>query len=222
MSTSPFYKNTGKIALASKISLHFRKQMFAKFMEHMKPTAEHNVIDVGVTSDDQYQESNYFEKLYPYKNRIVCVGTEDGSYLEDKYESIKFRRIEPHQALPFKDKEFDIAFSSAVLEHVGNHEQQAAFIREIMRISKSFFITTPNRWFPVEFHTSIPFLHYLPKTIFRWVLGLFGETYWNKEENLNLLSKKELLSLFPNQTNVLLDRVSMFGIPTNLIAFGNS
>jgi len=135
MTNSPYYKDTGKIALASKISVQFRKKMFDKFMETLKPSRQHAVLDIGVTSDDSYQESNYFERFYPYKDQIVCVGTEDGSHLEKKYPGIKFFQINPHEALPFKNNEFDIAFSNAVIEHVGSWEMQRAFLLEMLKPS---------------------------------------------------------------------------------------
>lgn len=222
MNNSPYYKNTGKIALASKISVEFREKMFSKFMANMKPNAGHRVLDIGVTSDNKYQESNYFEKLYPHKDRVVCVGTEDGSYLETKYPGLKFIQIIPQKNLPFDNNEFDIAFSNAVIEHVGSRESQKAFVLEMLRVSRSFFLTTPNRWFPIEFHTAMPLLHYLPKKMYHNFLAAFGENYWNKEENLNLLSRSDLINMFPKETNFVIDNVRLFGMPTNLIAYGFS
>jgi SAM-dependent methyltransferase len=222
MNNSPYYKDTGKIPFTSKISFLLRKRMFAKFMNSMKPAVDHKILDIGVTCDDQYQESNYFEKFYPYKDRIVCIGTEDGGYLESKYPGIKFIHITPHELLPFKDNQFDIVFSNAVLEHVGNKEDQKKFIVELLRVSRSFFLTTPNRWFPVEFHTAIPLLHYLPKKIYRKTLSAVGETYWSNEKNLNLLSRKELKNLFPNDVQVTIDGARFWGMTTNLIAYGVS
>src|SRR5689334_16024060 len=124
MNDSPYYKDTGKIALASKISVRFRERIFDKFLSSMSPDPTHKVLDIGVTSDESFQESNYFERLYPYNDRIVCVGTEDGRHLEKKYLGIQFKQIRPHAPLPFKDGEFDIAFSNPVIEHVGSRESQ--------------------------------------------------------------------------------------------------
>ena len=220
MNDSPYYKDTGKIALASRISVRFREKMFAIFMANMKPDAKHTVLDIGVTSDETYQESNYFERLYPYKDKIICVGTENGRYLEAKYPGLRFIPIRPHERLPFNDKEFDIAFSNAVIEHVGNRENQRTFILEMLRVSRAFFLTTPNRWFPVEFHTAWPFIHFLPKKVYRRILAALGEAYWSKEENLNLLSRKELKALFPEEVNVIIESVRLFGLSTNLVAYG--
>jgi SAM-dependent methyltransferase len=220
MNDSPYYKDTGKVALASQLSMHVRRKMFTKFMTAIKPHENQIILDIGVTSDTKYQESNYFEKLYPYKDKIVCVGTEDGTHLETQYPGIRFVQIVPQEPLPFRDKEFDIAFCNAVIEHVGNSRQQREFVDEMLRVSSSFFLTTPNRWYPVEFHTAIPLLHFLPKKIYRRILSVLGETYWSKEDNLNLLSKKELCALFPKEANVFIDNIRLLGLSTNLVAYG--
>lgn len=188
----------------------------------MKPQPNHTILDVGVTIDDQYPESNFFEKMYPYKEKIVCVGTEDGGHLEQKYPGIKFIKVFSGSLLPFEDKNFDVAFSNAVIEHVGSVESQRAFVKEIIRVSKSFFITTPNRWFPIEFHTALPLLHWLPKKFYREVLFLLGEKYWNKEENLNLLSKREFRNLFPKDAQIVVDSIVLLGYSTNYVIYGNS
>ena len=222
MNVSPYYKDTGKVAFASQISMYIRRKMFTKFMNVIKPNENQKILDIGVTSDTKYQESNYFEKLYPYKDKIVCVGTEDGSHLETQYLGIRFVQIVPQNPLPFRNKEFDIAFCNAVIEHVGDSGKQKKFINEMLRVSKFFFLTTPNRWYPVEFHTAIPLLHFLPKKIYRKALNILGETYWSKEENLNFLSKKELRELFPKGSNIIIDDVRLLGLSTNLIAYGKS
>ena len=62
-----------------------------------------------------------------------------------------------------------------------------------MRISKkTVIITTPNRFFPIDFHTKIPFIHFLPKKIHRKLLVLMNNHFFSKEENLNLLSINDL------------------------------
>jgi hypothetical protein len=218
--SSPLYKNTGKIPLASRLSMRFREKMFMKFMAVMKPDLYAKVLDVGVTSDAGFQESNYFENMYPHKKQIVCIGTEDGSYLEEKYPGIKFLKVNPDAPLPFADKEFDIAFSNAVIEHAGNGDSQKKFVKELSRVSKAFFLTTPNRWFPVEFHTALPVLHFLPKKIHRWLLSKLGYEFWSDENNLNLLSKNQLRNLFSEESDIVIDSsIKLFGVCTNLIAY---
>jgi hypothetical protein len=101
-------------------------------MDVMQPLSNTRVLDIGVTSDSTYRESNFFEKLYPYIGQIVCLGTENGSHLEAEYKGLRFRQVKSGEPLPFGKHEFDVAFSNAVLEHVGNANQQAAFIQDLV------------------------------------------------------------------------------------------
>ncbi len=100
--------------------------------------------------------------------------------------------------MPFPDKSFDLCWSNAVLEHVGSHasrvEAQVTFLSEIARVSKSAFVTTPNRWFPAEIHTRTPFLHWLPKPMFDRYLKMRGQE-WAAGDYMDLLSVHDLRSV---------------------------
>ena len=66
-------------------------------------------------------------------------------------------------ALPFADGSFDVVFSNAVIEHVGDIDRQRLFVAEALRVGRRVFLTTPNRWFPIEVHTRLPLVHWLPE-----------------------------------------------------------
>ena len=217
-----YYQITSKLPLASRVSLHMRRRMFDTFIRCMQPTAQERILDLGVTCDERQQESNYFEQYYPHRQNLVCAGVEDASHLEQKYPGVQFIRVQPHQELPFPDRHFDVAFSNAVIEHVGSRHEQRSFVNEILRVANRFFITTPNRWFPVEMHTGLPFLHYLPPRIYRGILRRVGLSYYADEENLNLLTRRQFRALFPAGASVQVHAVSLLGWPSNLIAFGQS
>jgi Methyltransferase domain len=127
---SVYYQHSGAVPLASWVSLVARRRMFRLFMDAFQPGPETTVLDVGVTCDTSFAESNYFEQLYPYPRNIVCVGTEDGSHLMQTYPGLRYQQVRPGEPLPFADRDFDIVFSNAVLEHVGSREAQRAFVRE--------------------------------------------------------------------------------------------
>ena len=88
-------------------------------------------------------------------------------------------------ALPFEDGYVDCALANAIIEHVGDEADQARFVAEQTRVARTWVITTPNRWFPVESHTSVLFLHWLPS----WRAG--------RDEFTRLLSRGEFRRLLP-------------------------
>jgi hypothetical protein len=218
---SPYYRHSKSVPLASRLSFRVRRQIFLRFMNALAPDAATSVLDVGVTSDTRQQESNYFERFYPYPTQVTAVGTEDGSHLTGQYRGLRYQSVEPGKSLPFSTNQFDIVFSNAVLEHTGCRSSQAAFLQEMCRVGKRFFITTPNRWFPIEHHTGLPFLHFLPCAAYRAILTKTPYRYWADEAHLNILSGDALRRMLPAGVKGRVEAVRLFGLSSNLIAFGD-
>lgn len=201
--------------LASEISWHVRKKMFNEFMKEFGDA--HTILDVGATSEGAAKEANYFEELYPHKDRITAVGIEDASLLEKKYPGIKFIKIEPNKPLPFEDQSFDVVFSNAVIEHIVNENDRDFFVSELRRIGRAVFITTPNKWFPVEFHTGVPFVHWFTP-LFNWLLDAVKVSSFYSTKNLKLLSSSDLdrySSKVHEHAKVI--KINLLGINSNLI-----
>lgn len=211
--TSKFYQTIQNIPFAARLSVRARMKMFEFFMRVMTPSEASTILDVGVTCDENCPESNMLEYCYPYKNQITCVGVEDARHLERIYPGVQTLQIQPHQPLPFANKQFDITYSNAVLEHVGTRAEQAAFVRELCRVGKQVFITVPNRLFPIEHHTVLPFIHYLPNPGFRAVAKALGLVFWSKEENLNLFYPWEIATFFPKD---MLPKLVFTGVGLNV------
>jgi SAM-dependent methyltransferase len=200
-------------------ALAAREQMFAVFRTLIPFDAETTVIDIGVTPDEELADSNFFEARYPYPANVTATSVEDASRLVDRYPGLTFVRTDG-LTLPFPDRYFDVAVSWAVLEHVGDREQQRQFVSELVRVSRRFFLTTPNRWFPVELHTFLPVLHWLPQSAHQRVLRALGQDFWASTANLDLLSARELQALFPASADVSIARHRTLGWTSNLLAHG--
>jgi hypothetical protein len=113
--------------------------------------------------------------------------------------------------LPFFDQSFDVVYSNAVIEHVGDYSHQRLFADEVRRVGRSWFVTTPNFWFPIDTHTSLPFVHWLPK---RWRLAVFRSV--GRKGDLVLLTGRRFRQLFPEST---LFHLRTTILPEVLVAF---
>lgn len=118
--------------------------------------------------------------------------------------------------LPFDDGYFDIVYCSSVIEHVTvdkndawaltsgaefrqrAEKRQREFAREIRRLGKSYYVQTPNKWFPIESHTWLPLVGFLPRS---WQIKIISlsNRYWIKRTSPDwlLLTATEMRALFP-------------------------
>jgi SAM-dependent methyltransferase len=187
--------------LVDAVSLRSRRRKLRLFLEEMRPTAETTVLDVGVDEigfgADGGQSGclthNFFEELYPWRTRITATGLHNGSGFRAAYPEIEYVQSDGC-ALPFGDGGFDLYFSNAVIEHVGGADRQRAFVAEAVRVSRRVFLTTPNRLFPIEVHTRLPIVHWLPDTVAHRAYDIVRKP-WAKENHL--LGPADLRALFP-------------------------
>jgi hypothetical protein len=121
-----------------------------------------NIADIGGTEKywniipDDFLEKNYVN--------ITLVNLPGSVFVQN---NPRFNYIEADgcDLKQFADKSFHIAHSNSVIEHVGNWNRMVSFAREISRIAFSYFVQTPNFWFPIEPHFMVPFFHWMPKPI---------------------------------------------------------
>jgi hypothetical protein len=153
-----------------------------------------NLLDVGTTPIfDEF--NNVLLHSFKNRNNITSLSNLNCLVLKKKFKKVKFIKGDARR-MKFKENNFDTVYSSATIEHVGSRSSQLKFIKECYRVSrKDVFITTPNKFYPIEFHTKIPLLHFLPSAIYRKILFYLGFTFFSKEKNLNLLSAKDLKNM---------------------------
>ncbi len=186
------------------VSLRSRERKLRLLLEELRPTAETTVLDVGADElgfgeGDGCGTLNFLEELYPWPERITALGLHEGAGFRARYPRIRYVQGDAC-ALPFEDGAFDIVFSNAVIEHVGGRDRQRALVSEALRVGRSVFVTTPNRWFPIEVHTRLPLVHWLPDALSHRVYRALGKGF--ATEN-HLLSRRELVSLFPGRVRIV-------------------
>lgn len=126
------------------------------------------------------------------------------------------------RSMPFKDQSFDVVFSNSVIEHVGDWEDQKSFAQEIRRVGKSYFVQTPNYYFPVEPHFITPFIHWLPYDIGRRVIRLTIRNFFTRDvkksmelyDEVRLLKPKEMQDLFP-EAEIVFEK--LLGLPKSIL-----
>src|SRR5262245_50012011 len=191
---------------ATRVSLRSRERKLRLFLDLYRPGPETTVVDVGVTdatfgprSDGTVSSDNFFEALYPWPERITAVGHTELDRFAAAFPLVTTVRADG-RALPFEDDAFDLGFSNAVVEHVaGGREGQRRFVSELCRVAQRVFVTTPNRWFPLDPHTLLPFAHWLPRGALR-DRALRARGF---DDVLDPLGPKELAALFPYPVRVI-------------------
>jgi len=190
--------------LADSISLRSRERKLRLFLEELRPTADTTVLDVGADElgfgeGDGCATMNFFEELYPWPERITALGLHDGVGFRARYPRIPYVQGDAC-ALPFEDGAFDIVFSNAVIEHVGGRDRQRQFVSEAIRVGRRVFITTPNRRFPIEVHTRLPLVHWLPDAVSHRVYDVTGKEIGAE---VDLLTRRSFAQLFPGRVRVV-------------------
>ncbi len=190
----------------------------AAFARRMSITAATRVLDIGGTPDCW--------DLVEIRPRVTLVNMPRAG------EAMKAQWVAGDGcALPFADGAFDVVFSNSVIEHVGDLDRQRRFAAEVRRVGRTYWVQTPNRWFPVEQHLLTPLVHWLPKPwqerlVPRWNLWsvLVSATPDQRQfymehylRDVRLLGARDLRLLFPG-ARILRERFC--GWTKSLIAVG--
>ena len=188
-------KNNYFHGIIKQIIKNARQEFFVKFKNLTGYNTNNTVLDIGTTPSTDIEQNIFLENTKDNSN-ITCLSNQDCSLLKNKYPNIRDFIIGDGKKTKFLDNSFDIVHSNATIEHVGSYTNQLKFIEESVRISKKFvFIQTPNRYYPIDFHTTIPLIHWMPKKIHRRILNLIGLKFYSLEDNLNLMSKNDIIKI---------------------------
>ena len=188
---------------ASGFSRRSRERKLQLFFERLAPGPETSIVDVGVTDSGvagAYGTDNFLEASYPWPERITAVGVTALDSFAAAFPQVR-TVVADGRSLPFADREFDVAFSNAVVEHVGRRDDQIRFVHELCRVAERVFVTTPNRWFPVEVHTLLPLAHWLPRAAQPASL-----------DDIDLLGPRAFRSLFPYDVDLVVRGATLTAI----------
>lgn len=197
-----------------RITERSRRTRFELFMRVMRPGPHDRVVDVGA-GEGESRSVNFFEAWYPWPHHITAVALSDLPKFRALFPEVRLT-VGDGRALPFPTHAFEIYFSNAVLEHVGTADDQRRFIAEACRVSRRVFLSTPNRWFPIDAHTMIPFAHWLPMGMRNALYRFFKREYFASEERLRLVGLGELRRLIPPGVQMRVYPQRLFGWTSNI------
>lgn len=142
--------------------------------------------------------------------------------------------IDESGRLPFSDGFFDIVYCSSVIEHVtvpkdevwkvksGSEfrrrarQRQRRFANEIRRLGRQYYVQTPYRHFPLESHSWLPFVAWLPRRLQIPLLRLAGKVWIKRTTpDWHLLNRQEMVELFP-EADIKIER--SLGMTKSLMA----
>lgn len=180
--------------LSDRIIFKKRLEIVSKINQKFKNINFKDILDVGATSDIN-QSSNIIVKSL--KNFKIYKSISDQKITLNFFsKTLQKSIIEKFSSSEIDMFRSDVVISNATIEHVGSRTHQLKMIKNMIKLTKKYFIIiTPNRNHPIEFHSQIPFIHWLPKEIHRKILNLIGLKFLSKEKNLNLLNTTDLINM---------------------------
>jgi len=214
----------------SLVTSRFKQKRMQLFLKSCVIKRGDTILDLGS------EDGSYMGRYYPFPEDVVLADIEEEPMREGKalFGFRGYKVIKPNEGLPFDDGEFDVVWCNSVIEHVtvsrdemskmtdsefrkSAEAHQALFAKEIERIGKRYFVQTPSLHFPIESHSWIPLVQYLPQPK-RWNLSRRLKNTWIKmwRADFHLYEIKRFRRDFPTATQINIERA--FGLPKSLIA----
>ena len=163
-----------------------------------------NVLDLGGSVHFWFESG-----LIEHVGHVVIynISSSEVDIAKQSSDKITFRLYDGLH-LPESNQSFDLLLSNSVLEHIPLADR-VQVAREMLRVGKRGFVQTPAREFPIEPHFVLPFIHWLPRVVGRYLVRISPWALLSRHSvevqdayfsEVCLLSKADLSDMFPEQT----------------------
>ena len=123
----------------------------------------YSYLDIGTTEDNKSESSNYLNKKFDFIPSHKSIS--DQKIINKRFsKTLKKSISEKFSENEINEFASDFVISNATIEHVGSRENQITMLENMIKLSNDYLvIQTVNRYFPIETHTKLPLIHFLPK-----------------------------------------------------------
>lgn len=148
------------------IEFKFRSRRFVRIQalieRILEEKGEAEILDLG-GREAYWQIGGDFIDRNRHRLRITLVNLEQDP-VEDK---ALFTRLTGDATDPglLAGRNYDLVHSNSVIEHVGDAAAMERFAANTRRLGSSYYVQTPNFWFPFEPHFRMVGFQYLPRTM---------------------------------------------------------
>lgn len=176
------------------------------------------VVDIGCGVDGRS-----FEDFIPENWCITGIDVLPGEHIRHTHKNFFYIKRNACDLSCFDDREFDLAVSIGMLEHVTDETTRKRIITETMRIAKQYVVVVPYKYGWIEPHYGVPFFPLIPYAMKVSIVKAFDlsgqrDVLLNDPEYINKnycwLSNKQYKKLFPGSTihiSPTLDTIAITG-----------
>lgn len=127
------------------------------------------VLDIGCGIDGRS-----FEDFIPSEWQVTGVDQHQGSEVFHTHPNFRYVQGDAADLREFEDKEFDLAISIGMLEHITEIETFKRVVDNIRRVATQYIVIVPWKFAIIEPHYGVPFFPILPYKLKLSLIKLFN------------------------------------------------
>jgi ubiquinone/menaquinone biosynthesis C-methylase UbiE len=197
--------------------LVFRRRSRVNFILSKVATADNmKIVDIGCGIDGRS-----FEDYIPHNWKITGIDILSTERIHHCHPNFIYIQQDAQDLSCFKDKEFDLAVSIGMLEHIIEESAFNRIISEMKRIAKQYIVVVPNKYCWIEPHYGIPFFPILPYSIKLALIKILNLSKQRDvitkdpdfiKKSIKWLSNKEYKRVFPDSRIYLLPTLETIAV----------
>jgi hypothetical protein len=137
-----------------------RKRRIIHALSKVTTKPSMKIIDIGCGIDGRS-----FENFIPPNFQVIGIDLKDPQKINHTYPDFQYIQQDAQDLSQFADKQFDLAVSIGLLEHVIEKEAFKKTALEIRRVAKQYIVMVPAKYCSIEPHYGLPFFPLFPYSI---------------------------------------------------------